>query len=95
MSEKEIKETSAEVVEAKADEKSQKTKPAKKTKKPSKFKKWFRELKAEAKKVIWPSKPQVINNTLVVLATVLMAMLFILALDFVFGFITDLLISLG
>lgn len=30
--------------------------------------KFFRDLVAETKKVVWPSKKQVINNTLVVLA---------------------------
>ena len=29
---------------------------------------WFREMKSELKKVVWPSKKQVINNTLIVIA---------------------------
>ena len=30
---------------------------------------WFREMRSELKKVVWPSKSQMVNNTLVVLAT--------------------------
>lgn len=33
--------------------------------------KWFREMKSELKKVVWPTPKQVVNNTLVVLAMVL------------------------
>ena len=33
--------------------------------------KWVRELKSELKKVQWPSKKQTVNNTLVVIACVL------------------------
>ena len=33
--------------------------------------KWLRELKSELKKVQWPSKKQTVNNTLVVIACVL------------------------
>ena len=29
---------------------------------------WFREMKSELKKVVWPTKSQMINNTLIVLA---------------------------
>ena len=32
---------------------------------------WFREMKSELKKVVWPTKSQMINNTLIVLACVL------------------------
>lgn len=35
------------------------------------FSKFFREIRAELKKVIWPSKQQLINNTMTVLATCL------------------------
>ena len=56
----------AEQNEKKAPEKAQKAKPAKKKdgflQKASRF---FRDLKSEMKKVVWPSKKQVINNTCV------------------------------
>ncbi len=47
-------------------EKSKKTEK----KKPNKVAKWFKDLKSEFKKVVWPSKKTVINNTSVVLAVV-------------------------
>mgnify|MGYP002518689639 CR=1 FL=1 len=43
--------------------------------------KFFRDLKGEFKKIVWPSKKQVINNTLVVLAAILLAGLFIWGID--------------
>ncbi len=39
-------------------------------KEPNKVSKWFKDLKIEFKKVVWPSKKTVINNTSVVLAVV-------------------------
>ena len=33
--------------------------------------KWFREMRAELKKVVWPTKKQVLQNTIVVLISVL------------------------
>ena len=33
-------------------------------KKPGKIRKWFKDLKIEFKKVVWPSKKTVANNTL-------------------------------
>ena len=62
----------------------------KKTKGPGFLKKigrFFKDLKGEAKKVVWPSKKQVINNTLIVLAAMLVVGLFIWGLDSVLGFV--------
>ena len=36
-----------------------------------KISKWFREMKSELKKVVWPSSKQLVNNTLIVLAAVI------------------------
>ena len=36
----------------------------------SKLKKWFKDLKIEFKKVVWPSKKTVINNTSVVVSVI-------------------------
>lgn len=47
--------------------------------------KFFREIKSELKKVIWPTKNQLINNTITVLATCLVIGLIIWAADFLFG----------
>lgn len=43
--------------------------------------KYFKDLKSEFKKVVWPTKKQVFNNTLVVLAFSGLLMLFIFGLD--------------
>lgn len=48
--------------------------------------KFFREVKAEMKKVVWPTKKQVVNNTLIVLAVVLIAVIFIGVFDLIFQF---------
>ena len=42
---------------------------------------WFREMKSELKKVIWPTKSQMLNNTLIVLACVLVVGIFIVIFD--------------
>ncbi len=77
-------------------EKTTAVQPAKKNKKPSRisrfFKrigKWFRELRSEAKKVVWPTGKQVFNNTLVVIVMVIILGIFVYLLDFTFGFIRD------
>ena len=48
--------------------------------------KYFRDTFSEMKKVVWPSKKQVINNTVVVLVVVLLSAVVIFILDAVFGF---------
>lgn len=47
--------------------------------------KFFRDTRSEMKKVVWPSKKQVINNTIVVLVVVLLSAVVIFILDAVFG----------
>ena len=47
--------------------------------------KYFRELKSELKKVVWPTPKQVLKNTLIVLACVLIVGAFIWIFDFVAG----------
>ena len=47
--------------------------------------KFFRDQKAEVKKIVWPSKKQVINNTLIVIACVAVVGLFIWIFDFIAG----------
>lgn len=51
-------------------------------KRPGKF---FKEVKSELKKVVWPSRKQVVNNTLIVLALVILIGLFIFGLDTLFN----------
>ena len=45
--------------------------------------KYFRELRSELKKVVWPTPKQVLKNTLVVFATVLFVGVFVWLFDFV------------
>ncbi len=45
--------------------------------------KYFRELKSELKKVVWPTPKQVLNNTLIVCGCVLVVGVFIWLFDFV------------
>ena len=47
--------------------------------------KFFRDTKSELKKVVWPTKSQIINNSIVVIAVVIIASVFILLLDMLFG----------
>ncbi|MBO5383386.1 MAG: preprotein translocase subunit SecE [Ruminococcus sp.] len=50
-------------------------------KKPNRVVKWFKDLKSEIKKVTWPCRKAVVNNTIVVLATVVVTSIFVGALD--------------
>jgi preprotein translocase subunit SecE len=55
-------------------------------KQPNKVAKWFKDLKIEFKKVVWPTKETVINNTVVVLAVVVGSAILVGLLDE--GFLT-------
>ena len=44
---------------------------------------YFRELRSELKKVVWPTPQQVLKNTLIVLACVVVVGVFIWLFDFV------------
>ena len=54
---------------------------------------YFRELRSELKKVVWPTPQQVLKNTLIVLACVLIVGVFIWLFDFVARFGIDKLIN--
>lgn len=75
--------------------KAEKKDKSKKAKKPNKVAQYFRDLKAELKKVVWPTKAQVINNTGVVLATMIILGLFVGGLDAIFSGALKFLMSLG
>ena len=57
--------------------------------------KYFRELRSELKKVVWPTPKQVLKNALVVLVCVLVVGLFIWLFDSVAQLIIDALISVA
>ena len=56
---------------------------------------YFRELRSELKKVVWPTPKQVLKNALVVLACVLVVGVFIWLFDFVARVGIDALIGLA
>ncbi len=60
----------------------------------ARVKRWFREMRSELKKVVWPSKKQMINNTLIVLACVVVVGAFIWIFDAVAGLFVNGIISL-
>lgn len=47
---------------------------------------WFREMRSELKKVVWPTRKQLVNNTMIVLVALLVVGAVIAALDAVFLF---------
>jgi len=60
--------------------------PAKrKIKGSNRFAKWFREMRSELKKVVWPTPKQIVNNTLVSLSVMVVAAIAIWAIDQVGG----------
>jgi preprotein translocase subunit SecE len=63
-------------------------------KKPKKgIRTFFREAKSEFKKVVWPSRKQVVNNTIVVLSTIVLTGIAIFGLDELFTFLIKLLLA--
>lgn len=67
-----------------------------KSKKPGFFArmgKWLRDMKSELKKVQWPTRKQTVNNTLIVIACVIVVGIFIALFDFVAGEAIGLLIG--
>ena len=55
------------------------------TKKENRLAKFFRSTKSELKKIVWPTWKQVINNTLIVIAVVVIFGILIAALDLLFN----------
>ena len=55
---------------------------------------YFRELRSELKKIVWPTPKQVLKNTLIVAACVLVVGVFIWAFDAVAQFLVNTLIGL-
>ena len=54
------------------------------------IKKRFIEIKGEMKKIVWLTKSQIVNNTLVVIAVSLIAAVLIFGLDTIFGLVLQL-----
>ena len=58
---------------------------AQKKKSGNRIVRFFKEVKSEMKKVVWPSRKQVIKNTLIVIASVVIIGVVIWALDMLFS----------
>ena len=56
---------------------------------------WFREMRSELKKVVWPSKKQVKNNSAVAIFMMLVAAVVVWGFDFLASNAVRLIISLG
>ena len=56
--------------------------------------KWFREMKSELKKVVWPTKSQMVNNTVIVLVCTLIVGICIWVFDAVGGVVFNGIITL-
>ena len=52
-------------------------------------KSFFKDFKAELKKVIWPTPKQLVNNTITVIVMVLITAVIVFALDFIFETINE------
>lgn len=70
-----------------------KEKKAKAAKKPNKVLKFFRDLISETKKISWPSRKTVINNTIVVIVSILVIGIFIWVLDALLAFLLGLMLN--
>lgn len=55
--------------------------------------KYLRDSRAEFKKIVWPSKKQIINNTVVVLTIVVIVAVAVWGLDWILSYLRDLLIN--
>lgn len=55
---------------------------------------YFKEVRSEFKKVSWPSRKQVFNNTVVVLVSIVVSGIAIWALDFLFTSVWNLMLSM-
>ncbi|MCC8130657.1 MAG: preprotein translocase subunit SecE [Oscillospiraceae bacterium] len=75
-----------------ADEKDVKVekKPKKKVKKQNRIVKFCKDLISEIKKVVWPSRKQVLNNTGVVLLVCVISGAALFAVDSIFGLLLQL-----
>jgi preprotein translocase subunit SecE len=78
-----------------ASEKKDKKEKKSAKKEPNKIVKWFKDLRIEFKKVVWPTKQTVINNTAVVLAVVAGSAIIVGALDFGFLHLLSFIYELG
>lgn len=56
--------------------------------------KWFREMRSELKKVVWPTPKQVVNNTLVAIVVMVVFAIVVWAFDEAASYVVKALISI-
>ena len=62
-------------------------------KKPNRIGKFFKDLISEVKKVVWPSKKQLLNNSAIVLAVCILSGIALFIVDSVFGLLLNLVVA--
>ena len=67
----------------KTDKAESKSPAKKKVKGRNRFIRWFREMRSELKKVVWPTPKQIVNNTFVALTVMAVAAVAIWGIDYV------------
>jgi preprotein translocase subunit SecE len=60
-----------------------------------KLRKWFKDLKIEFKKVVWPTKKTVVNNTSVVVGVIVASAVLVGVIDQCFLFVLRLIYNAG
>ncbi len=91
----EVEESSVETAVEKSDDKAEKSvKKDKKKGRGGRFLKYFRDLKGEFKKIIWPTFPAVVRNTLVTLGMCAFVGVIVALIDLGLGALVNLMLSL-
>jgi len=94
--EPELQEEVADTASAKsADKADSKSPDKKKTRKKSRIARWFREMRSELKKVVWPTPKQIANNTAISLVVMVASAIAIWGIDQIGSQIFGAFIKLG
>ena len=83
------------VTKSKDKDKAKKAVVAKEPKKKGGIKRYFKELKSEMKKVVWPTKKKVLNNTGIVMTVMAFMGLFLFAVDPGLGYAIKQILKIG
>lgn len=62
-------------------------------KKPNRIVKFFKDLISEVRKVVWPGKKQLLNNSAIVLAVCILSGIALFIVDSVFGLLLNLVVG--
>ncbi len=60
----------------------------------ARMKKYFKDTKSELKKVTWPSKEQLKQNTIVIITFIIIVGVFLFAIDMLFSWLSSLLTNI-